>query len=106
MKLLFKISIRACLRNHINYSNDPLIKCPYSKDYNCPFNLLDREIKALLNIDEYDKFQMKSLMQSEAAMNNSFHCKSPDCIGFCIFEDNLNFFDCKRFFCLNLNLFK
>lgn len=85
---------RACLINHINYSEDPVVKCPYSNEYNCMNNIQEREIRALLSPDEFKKFQLKSLRQSEASMKNTFHCKTPDCIGFCIHEDDLNFFEC------------
>ncbi len=50
--------LRECLKNHINYSDDPDVKCPYSKDYNCSYYLQDREIRALLNNDDYSKYQM------------------------------------------------
>jgi RanBP-type and C3HC4-type zinc finger-containing protein 1 len=75
-----------------------MIKCPYSSDYNCGFHLQEREIRALLSEEDYLKYQMRSLRQSEATMKNTFHCKTPDCIGFCVFEDNLNFFDCNFLF--------
>ena len=96
-KLNYYFFNRECLRGHINSSDDPIIKCPYNKDYSCLYTLQDREIRGLLmkkNGDDYKKYQMKCLSKSEATMQNVFHCKTPDCIGFCIFEDNLNFFDC------------
>lgn len=34
-------------------------------------------------------------------MANTVHCLTPDCIGFCVSEDNLNFFDCPV--CLKVN---
>lgn len=85
---------RECLRNHINYNDDPQVKCPYSSEYNCSYFLQDREIRALLNNEEYRKYQLKSLAKSEATMKDTFHCLTPDCIGFSVCEDNLNFFDC------------
>lgn len=86
LKECLHVFCKECLKNHINFSEDPVIKCPYCKDYQCPFNLQDREIRALLNADDYKKLQMKSLRQSEATMANVFHCKTPDCIGtFCNF---------------------
>jgi len=57
--------IRPCLVSHINYSEDSTVKCPFGKDYNCTYFIQDREIRALLNPDEYNKIQMKSLRQSE-----------------------------------------
>lgn len=95
---------KECIRAHIMAFDDPEVQCPYSGDYNCNQNLQDREIRTLLlwrsDGDEkkgeadYKKYQMKCLTKSEAIMQNVFHCKTPDCIGFGVCEDNLNFFDC------------
>lgn len=40
-------------------------------------------------------------------MQNTVHCKTPDCIGFCVSEDNLNYFDCpvcEKVNCLRCNV--
>lgn len=85
---------RECLRGLINNCDDPVVKCPYNRDYNCEYGLQEREVRALLTDVDYQKFHTKSLRISEATMQNTFHCLTPDCKGFCIAEDNLNFFDC------------
>ncbi|KAJ8303511.1 hypothetical protein KUTeg_019907 [Tegillarca granosa] len=36
----------------------------------------------------------KSLSTAESQAANSFHCKTPDCRGWCIYEDLENFFKC------------
>ena len=97
LKECLHVFCKECLKNHIKHSDDP-VKCPYSKEYNCPYFIQDREVRALLSQDDYAKFQLNSLRKSEAAMENTFHCKTPDCIGFCVFEDGLNFFDCKFYY--------
>jgi hypothetical protein len=38
--------------------------------------------------------QAKSVAQAENKIQNAFHCKTPDCRGWCIFEDNVNDFQC------------
>lgn len=43
---------------------------------------------------EYEQHLNKSVKQAEGAMHNVFHCKTPDCPGFCQFEDNVNEFHC------------
>lgn len=66
----------------------------------------EREIRALISKDDFAKYELKSLRISEASMVNTVHCKTPDCIGFCVSEDNLNFFDCpvcEKVNCLRCN---
>ena len=82
------------MREHILHSNDSIVKCPYSLDYVCEGVIQEREIRALLTKDEYKMFQLKSLKQGEARIENTFHCKTPDCIGFCIHDEELNWFEC------------
>lgn len=36
----------------------------------------------------------KSVKEAESQMENAFHCKTPDCKGWCIYEDNVNEFHC------------
>jgi hypothetical protein len=86
---------RECLRNLIKYSDEAQVKCPHNQEYICNRHIQDREIRALLSESELEKYLLKSLQISEATMQNTVHCKTPDCIGFCVSEDNLNFFDCK-----------
>lgn len=107
LKECLHVFCKECLKSHINLNDDPIVKCPYSKDYNCDYNLQEREIRALLTDQDYKKYQMKCLRKSELTMQNVFHCKTNDCIGFCIFEDELNFFDCpvcEKVNCLRCNV--
>ncbi|XP_045132138.1 uncharacterized protein LOC123516629 isoform X2 [Portunus trituberculatus] len=86
---------RDCLANGIKYSDTADVKCPYrDSQYSCDSSLQDREIKALLTAKEYEQHLNKSVKQAEGAMQNVFHCKTPDCPGFCQFEDNVNEFHC------------
>lgn len=84
-----------CTRNTIIYSDEAEVKCPYFDDqYSCDCLLQDREIKALLTKTEYDEHLAKSLRIAENQIVNSFHCKTPDCKGWCIYEDDVNIFKC------------
>ncbi|KAK8398349.1 hypothetical protein O3P69_003913 [Scylla paramamosain] len=86
---------RDCLANAIKYSDTADVKCPYrDNQYSCDSSLQDREIKALLTAKEYEQHLNKSVKQAEGAMQNVFHCKTPDCPGFCQYEDNVNEFHC------------
>lgn len=40
------------------------------------------------------KHQKKSVKEAEANMKNTFHCKTPDCAGWTIFDDDVNLFKC------------
>lgn len=84
-----------CIRNTIVYSDEAEVKCPYYDDqYSCDCLLQDREIKALLSKTEHDDHLAKSLRIAENQIENSFHCKTPDCKGWCIYEDDVNTFKC------------
>lgn len=84
-----------CIKNTIIYADEAEVKCPYMDNtYSCDCLLQDREIKALLSKIEYDEHLAKSLRIAENQIENSFHCKTPDCKGWCIFEDDVNTFKC------------
>ncbi|XP_050718529.1 uncharacterized protein LOC126999735 [Eriocheir sinensis] len=86
---------RECLANAVRYSDTADVKCPYrDNQYSCDSSLQDREIKALVTEKEYEQHLNKSVKQAEGAMQNVFHCLTPDCPGFCQFEDNVNEFHC------------
>ncbi|XP_043946238.1 ranBP-type and C3HC4-type zinc finger-containing protein 1 isoform X2 [Protopterus annectens] len=86
---------KECLRGTILNSQDPEIACPYLDDeYSCPGKLLDREIKALLSPEEYQRFLERGLTIAESRSENSYHCKTTDCRGWCIYEDDVNEFLC------------
>ncbi|KAF5282821.1 hypothetical protein FQR65_LT02818 [Abscondita terminalis] len=86
---------KPCLAHTIEFSEDAEVKCPFrDSNYSCDLSLQDREIKALVTPEVYDQFLAKSVTQAENKIDKSFHCKTPDCKGWCIFEDNVNEFHC------------
>ncbi|KAF5297692.1 hypothetical protein FQA39_LY12023 [Lamprigera yunnana] len=86
---------KPCLAHTIEFTEDAEVKCPYrDANYSCDITLQDREVKALVTPEMYDRFLAKSVAQAENNMDKSFHCKTPDCKGWCIFEDNVNEFHC------------
>ncbi|CAD6222045.1 GSCOCG00005306001-RA-CDS, partial [Cotesia congregata] len=87
---------RGCMENTIKYCNEAEVKCPYrDSDYTCESTLQEREIKALVNPQIYEQHLAKSVAQAENnAGHNAFHCKTPDCPGWCIYDDNVNNFLC------------
>lgn len=86
---------KPCLSYTIEFTDEAEVKCPYrDNDYSCDISLQDREIKALVTPVLYEQFLAKSVAQAENKIDKSFHCKTPDCPGWCIFEDNVNEFKC------------
>ncbi|KAI4464573.1 ubiquitin conjugating enzyme 7 interacting protein-related [Holotrichia oblita] len=93
---------KQCLAYTVEFTDDAEIKCPYRDDqYSCDIALQDREIKALVAPNIYEQYLARSVAQVENKIEKSFHCKTPDCKGWCIFEDNVNEFKCPV--CLKLN---
>lgn len=95
---------KVCLTQTITHAEENDIKCPnIDGDSACDAFLQDREIRALLTKCEYEKYLMKTLRFAENNIENTIHCKQPDCIGFAIIEDELNTFhcpSCKRINCI------
>ncbi|XP_012696513.1 ranBP-type and C3HC4-type zinc finger-containing protein 1 [Clupea harengus] len=88
---------RECLKGTIINNMDAEVVCPYMcEDYSCNYKLLDREILSLLSQGEYQKFLELRLSIAESRSENSYHCKTPDCAGWCIYEDDVNVFECQR----------
>lgn len=48
----------------------------------------------MLTQEELESVHKRGLREAENALANSFHCKTPDCGGFCFYEDSINKFDC------------
>lgn len=80
-----------CIRATINNSDDAQVKCPGN---DCEAHLCEREIRSLLTQAEFDKYMEKTLRLAEATIVGSYHCKKPNCNGWCIVEDNINTFQC------------
>ncbi|KAL7642494.1 UNVERIFIED_CONTAM: hypothetical protein RMT77_007055 [Armadillidium vulgare] len=89
------IFCRYCLINSIRYSDTARVRCPFSdKNYSCQFSLQEREIKDLLSEEDYKKHLDRSIKEAAGSMRNVFYCKTPDCKGFCQYEDSVNNFNC------------
>ncbi|XP_069035530.1 ranBP-type and C3HC4-type zinc finger-containing protein 1 isoform X2 [Lepisosteus oculatus] len=85
-----------CLKGTIVNSTDAEVACPYSdNDFACNGKLQDREIRSLLSAEEYQRFLELRLSIAETCSENSYHCKTLDCPGWCIFEDEVNEFLCQ-----------
>ncbi|XP_072918231.1 ranBP-type and C3HC4-type zinc finger-containing protein 1 isoform X1 [Hemitrygon akajei] len=84
-----------CLKGTILNSTEADVACPFMNEYySCDSKILEREIKYLLSAEEYRTYLDKSLAIAENSSENSYHCKTPDCRGWCIYEDDVNEFHC------------
>uniref|UniRef100_UPI00398E81D3 ranBP-type and C3HC4-type zinc finger-containing protein 1 n=1 Tax=Pristiophorus japonicus TaxID=55135 RepID=UPI00398E81D3 len=93
---------RDCLKQLIRSCTDPQVPCPYrDESYACDSKLQEREIRALVSLEDYDKFLDRSVSVAESSSDNSYHCKTADCRGWCIYEDAVNEFRCP--ICSKLN---
>ncbi|XP_007906862.1 ranBP-type and C3HC4-type zinc finger-containing protein 1 [Callorhinchus milii] len=86
---------KECLKGTILNSGDADVTCPFMDDqYSCDKKILEREIKSLLTDEEYRGYLDKSLAIAENRSENSYHCQTVDCRGWCIYEDDVNEFQC------------
>ena len=69
--------------------------------YSCDCTLQDREIRELASSETYERYLNKSVSVAEKNVDKSFHCKSTDCPGWCVYDDNVNGFNCPV--CLHQN---
>uniref|UniRef100_A0A8D2AIC9 RANBP2-type and C3HC4-type zinc finger containing 1 n=1 Tax=Sciurus vulgaris TaxID=55149 RepID=A0A8D2AIC9_SCIVU len=98
---------RECLQGTIRNSQEAEVSCPFiDSTYSCPGKLLEREIRALLSPEDYQRFLDLSVSIAENRSAFSYHCKTPDCKGWCFFEDDVNEFTCPVCFHVNCLLCK
>ncbi|XP_069561655.1 ranBP-type and C3HC4-type zinc finger-containing protein 1 [Brachyistius frenatus] len=86
---------KECLRSVIMLSEEPEVSCPYRDDaYSCARSLQEREIRALVPAEEYERWLQRGLSVAESRCEGSYHCATPDCLGWCVYEDTVNVFHC------------
>ncbi|XP_041040697.1 ranBP-type and C3HC4-type zinc finger-containing protein 1 isoform X1 [Carcharodon carcharias] len=91
-----------CLKQLIRSCTEPQVPCPFrDESYACNSKLQEREVRALVSLEDYDKFLDRGMSVAESSSENSYHCKTADCRGWCIYEDMVNEFRCP--ICLKLN---
>lgn len=86
---------KECLSNQIINSESPQVKCPYmTDDYSCDCFLQDREIRAAITQQDYEKYLENSLKMAERGIKESYHCLTVDCHGWWINEEEANAVNC------------
>lgn len=98
----FHAFCRDCLANSIKHADDVVVRCPFQdENLTCDSMIQDREIRSLLSDGEYNAYLGRSLQKAESLAVNSYHCKTPNCNGWCLIEDHVQFFMCPV--CLSKN---
>nr|DBA23914.1 TPA: hypothetical protein GDO54_011627 [Pyxicephalus adspersus] len=101
LKQYTKVGMRwDCLRQVVNCCEDPEVSCPFRDEiYACNSKLQQREIRALVSQEEYSRFLERGLVVAESRSQNSYHCRTADCKGWCIYEDSAihNGMNCKQY---------
>lgn len=91
-----------CIAEIIKYSEGDVVKCPFfENNCSCEGKLEDREIRAAVSTDEYDKYLMRGLRLARGAIKGAILCKAADCEGWCICDEEINEFTCPQ--CLKIN---
>ncbi|XP_051952498.1 ranBP-type and C3HC4-type zinc finger-containing protein 1 [Xyrauchen texanus] len=86
---------KECLRSVILMSEDPQVACPYRDEaYACDCILQEREIRALVAVEDYERWLQRGLSVAESRCEGSYHCATADCPGWCVYEDAVNTFHC------------
>ncbi len=77
-----------CFTSTVMHSDDEPIKCPFTDDNlaHCESFFQEREIRAVVSNEVYNKFLERKLKFAEHSIANTFHCKTVDCPGFGIIE--------------------
>lgn len=86
---------RDCLAGLVRHCDEPEVRCPFvSNEYSCESTLTEKEIRALVSTEDFERHLARSLRQAEGTTANSFHCRTVGCAGWCEFEDTVNTFCC------------
>lgn len=82
---------KGCLADVIKHSEEPIVTCPAT---GCPGILQEREIRALVTLEDYEKWLARGLAVAESGTRNAFHCRTTDCTGWALCEPGVRRFPC------------
>jgi RanBP-type and C3HC4-type zinc finger-containing protein 1 len=87
---------KTCLSKTIELSDEMEVPCPFVAEdgTHCEGVIQDRELRSLVTPEILSARFVKSLERAEAMIKNSFHCKTPDCLGWAEFEEGVTNFNC------------
>ncbi|XP_028179572.1 uncharacterized protein LOC114366794 [Ostrinia furnacalis] len=82
---------KGCLSDVIRHCEEPAVLCPATA---CPGELHEREIRALVSPEEYERWLARGLAAAESGSRNAFHCRTRDCAGWAMCEVGVRRFPC------------
>lgn len=87
---------KECIVDVVKHCEEVEVKCPFMGDdgKSCEFMVQEREIRALVPPELFEKYLERSLKQFQASTGDAYHCKTPDCKGFVMVDKNLLGFKC------------
>lgn len=88
---------KSCITKVIKFSTEAQVQCPHVSEDNqkCTFFIQDRELRCFITDEDYMRHLEKSLSQAEITSKMSYHCKTPNCVGWVeILNRNLKNFKC------------
>lgn len=80
-----------CLTDLVRHCEEPVISCPAM---GCSGLLQEREIRALVTPEEYEKWLARGLAAAESGTRNAFHCRTRDCTGWALCDPGVRVFPC------------
>lgn len=85
-----------CLANTAKNSPTAEVQCPcLDEDAPCQMAVFDSDLRACLSKEDYNALQDRSLREAEnRSKEPSFHCKTPDCRGWCFHDRDVELFQC------------
>lgn len=89
---------RDCLSDVVRHCEEPIVSCPAM---GCPGALQEREIRALLTTEDYERWLARGLATAESGTRNAFHCRTRDCTGWALCEPGVRNFPCPVCKCNN-----
>lgn len=89
---------RECLADMIRHCEEPAVPCPAM---GCPGVLLEREVRALVSPEDYERWLARGLAAAESGTRNAFHCRTRDCTGWALCEPGVRRFPCPVCKCTN-----
>lgn len=89
---------RDCLSNLVRHCEDPDVFCPAM---GCRGILQEREIRALVSPEDYERWLARGLAAAESGTRNAFHCRTRDCTGWALCDPGVQKFPCPVCNCTN-----
>uniref|UniRef100_A0A2A4IYK3 RanBP-type and C3HC4-type zinc finger-containing protein 1 n=1 Tax=Heliothis virescens TaxID=7102 RepID=A0A2A4IYK3_HELVI len=92
------IFCRDCLSDVVRHCEEPDVPCPAM---GCRGMLQEREIRALVSPQDYERWLARGLAAAESGTRNAFHCRTRDCKGWALCDPGVQRFPCPVCKCIN-----